>query len=340
MFNEDKSLDKKRIRKIVSQYEMPDTWRSIWQITNTILPYIILFYLMLISFSISIWFTLILSIPTAGFMVRTFILFHDCGHGSFFKSRKANMILGNVTGILTFTPYQAWKHDHAIHHATAGDLDRRGTGDVATWTMEEYLEAPWWKKAGYRIMRSPLILFTVGSALLFVVFQRIPRPSQKKRERNSIFLTNLYLAFFITALITIFGWKAYLLAQLPVMLLGSSAGVWLFYVQHNFEGTYWERNDKWDYFKASMKGSSYYKLPAILQWFSGNIGSHHIHHLSANIPNYYLRKCYKENSIFHVKPITLISSLKSLRLRLWDEKNRRLIGWRELRRYRQASTSV
>jgi len=332
-------LDKKKLRQIVSQYAVPDIWRSLWQISNTLIPYVALFYLMLRSVAVSYWLTLALSIPTAGFMVRTFIIFHDCGHGSFFKSRKANTILGNITGILTFTPYQRWKHDHAIHHATAGDLDRRGTGDVGTWTVEEYIAAPWWKKIGYRIMRNPIILFTIGAMIVFAVTQRVPLASQGKRERSSVWWTNLALVILVAGLIGLFGWKTYLLVQIPVLLLGTSAGVWLFYIQHNFEGTYWERNDKWDFFMASMKGSSYYRLPAILQWFSGNIGYHHIHHLSARIPNYNLPKCYKENPIFHVKPITLLSSLKSLRLRLWDEEKRQLVGWKDLKHYRKASAT-
>ena len=332
-------LDKKKLRKIVSSYAVPDVWRSLWQVVNTLIPYVVLFYAMLRSVEYSLWLTMALSIPTAGFMVRTFIIFHDCGHGSFFKSRKANTILGNITGLLTFTPYQRWKHDHAIHHATAGDLDRRGIGDVGTWTVDEYIAAPWWKKIGYRIMRNPIILFTIGAMIVFVFTQRVPLPSQGKRERSSVWWTNVALVMLVGGLIWIFGWKTYLLVHIPVLLLGTSAGVWLFYIQHNFEGTYWARNDKWDFFMASMKGSSYYRLPAILQWFSGNIGFHHIHHLSARIPNYNLPKCYQENPIFHVKPITFWSSMKSLQLRLWDEKSRQLVGWKILKQYRKASAT-
>lgn len=333
-------LDKNRLRKTVKQYAVPDRRRSIWQVSNTLIPYFALFYLMLRSAAISYWLTLALSIPTAGFMIRTFIIFHDCGHGSFFKSRKANTVLGNITGILTFTPYQRWKHDHAIHHATAGDLDRRGIGDVGTWTVEEYLEAPLWKKIGYRIMRNPLILFTIGAVIVFAFVQRVPLASQGKRERASVWWTNLALAVMIGLLTWTFGWKTYLLVQGLILLLGTSVGVWLFYVQHNFEGTYWERHDRWDYFMASMKGSSFYQLPAVLQWFSGNIGFHHIHHLSAKIPNYNLPKCYRENPIFQVKPITLLSSLRSLRLRLWDEKNHRMVGWRVLKRNNQTPSNA
>ena len=270
-------------------------------------------------------------------MVRTFIIFHDCGHGSFFKSKKANTWMGRITGLLTYTPYYRWRHDHAIHHATAGDLDRRGKGDVYTMTVEEYLAIPWWKKLGYRIMRHPVFMFLFGSLIVFVAAQRIP-PRKGKREITSVWMTNLSLAIYITGMSFLFGWKAYLFVQLLVIFFGASVGIWLFYVQHNFEGVYWERREQWDYFKASMQGSSFYKLPAVLNWFTGNIGYHHIHHLGAKIPNYNLPKAFKENPIFHVKPVTLWSSFKSLTLRLYDEKTRKLVGWSVLKRYRSMTS--
>jgi omega-6 fatty acid desaturase (delta-12 desaturase) len=329
--NRNLAFDKSRLREIVSNYTVPDTWKSLWQVANSVVPFVGLFALMLFSVRVSPWLTVLLAFPTAGFMVRTFIIFHDCGHGSFFKSKRANAIVGNITGVLTFTPYQRWRRDHAIHHATAGNLDKRGTGDVSTWTVDEYLEAPWYKKFGYRVMRNPVILFTVGAVLTFTIFQRFPLASKGKRERASVWWTNLALVVIITLLVWLFGWKTYLFVQLLVTLLGTSVGVWLFYVQHNFEGTYWERQEHWDYFVASMRGSSFYKLPAVLQWFSGNIGFHHIHHLSAKIPNYNLPKCYQENPDFQIKPITLLSSFKAMRLRLWDEKNKRMVGWEALK---------
>jgi acyl-lipid omega-6 desaturase (Delta-12 desaturase) len=324
-------------REIVARYARPDLWRSLWQMVNTLIPYFALWYVMIFSVHISYWLTLALSIPTAGFMVRTFIIFHDCGHGSFFKSQKANNTLGVFTGILTFTPYFKWRHDHAIHHATASDLDNRGVGDVKTMTVKEYLAAPWWKKAAYRIFRNPLIMFTIGSFLVFVVTSRIPVRTDAKRERNSVWWTNLALAVMIGLMIWLVGWKTYLLVQLPVLFLGTSAGVWLFYVQHNFDPTYWERHNKWQFVKAGFEGSSFYKLPAILQWFSGNIGFHHIHHLSPKIPNYKLPKAYKENPIFHVTPMTIVASLSSLRMRLYDEEQRMMVGWNVLKRVRRSS---
>ena len=324
-------------RPVVAKYARPDSWRSIWQIVNTLIPYFALFYLSIRSLAISFWLTLPLSILTAGFMVRTFIIFHDCGHGSFFKSREANKWLGRITGFLVFTPYQRWTHDHAVHHATAGNLDRRGKGDVYTMTVQEYLEAPWWKRFGYRVMRQPVFMFIFGSLIVFVVTQRIP-PAEGKREQASVWWTNLALAVWVTGMSFLFGWKAYLAVQLLVIFFGASVGIWLFYVQHNFEDAYWERHAKWDFLKAGLQGSSFYKLPAVLQWFTGNIGYHHIHHLSPKIPNYKLPKAFKENPIFHVKPLTFWSSFKSLTLRLYDEKARKLVGWCVLKRYRSMTS--
>ena len=338
--NQVPQADKSRWHEIVVRYAQADLTRSLWQMVNTLIPYFALWYLMIYSVHISYWLTLLLSIPTAGFMVRTFIIFHDCGHGSFFKSKKANDALGIFTGILTFTPYFEWRHEHAIHHATSSDLDRRGVGDVKTMTVKEYLAAPWWKKFAYRTFRNPLILFTFGSFITFTFAQRFPGKTSGKRERASVWWTNLALVGLISLLVWLVGWKTYLLVQLPVLLLGTSAGVWLFYVQHNFDPTYWERHNKWEFVKAGFEGSSYYQLPAILQWFSGNIGFHHIHHLSPKIPNYKLPKCYRENPIFHVPPMTLRASLSSLKMRLYDEERRIMVGWEALKQYQRKSVSA
>jgi len=309
-------------RPVVAKYARPDLWRSIWQLLNTLVPYFVLFYLSMRSLEISFWLTLPLSILTAGFMVRTFIIFHDCGHGSFFKSKQANRWVGRITGFLVFTPYQRWTHDHAIHHATAGNLDKRGKGDVYTMTVQEYLEAPWWKRFGYRIMRQPVFMFFFGSLIVFVITQRIP-PGKGKREIASVWWTNLALAIWITLMSFLFGWKAYLIVQLLVIFFGASVGIWLFYVQHNFEGAYWERHDKWDFLNAGLQGSSFYKLPAVLQWFTGNIGFHHIHHLSPRIPNYRLEECYDSSPVFQteVRSVGLFEALRMIRLHLIDEAN-------------------
>lgn len=318
-------------RQIVAKYQTPDLRRSMWQLVSSLAAYFGLLTLMYFSLDVSYWLTLLLAIPAAGFMVRLFIIFHDCGHQSFFASRRLNDLVGAITGVITFTPYYRWRHAHAIHHATAGDLDRREVGDVWTMTVKEYLEAPKSKQIAYRIYRNPLIIFTLGAWLSFILGQRIPLKEKSKRELMSILYTDLaLLAVFVVVALTI-GLGDFLLVLTPVLMLGTSAGIWLFYVQHQFEGVYWERHEDWDFVDAALKGSSFYKLPKILQWFSGNIGFHHIHHLSPKIPNYKLEQAYKENELFHIQPITLRSSMRSLRFRLWDEDNRQLVGFGHLK---------
>jgi len=322
-------------KRIVAQYQKPDIKRSVWQIINSLVPYLILWALMAYSLHISYWLTLLLAFPAAGFMIRLFIIFHDCGHGSFFKSQKANDAVGIVTGILTFTPYYQWRHHHAIHHATAGDLDRRGVGDVKTITVAEYMAAPWWQRLGYRIMRNPLFLLTIGSTFVFLIAHRFPGKVGGRRERQSALWTDLALFGIIAAVSALIGFWNYWLIQLPILMIGSGLGVWLFYVQHNFEGTYWERHPQWNFALAGLQGSSYYKLPRLLQWFTGNIGFHHIHHLSPKIPNYRLEECHNASQLFQVPPLTIRRSLKSLWYRFWDEKERRMVGVEALKRYRQ-----
>ncbi|MBN2388401.1 MAG: fatty acid desaturase [Anaerolineales bacterium] len=323
------------LRSLLTHYQVSDWRRSLGQVLNTLIPYMALWALMVLSLRVSYWLTLALALPTAGFMVRTFIIFHDCGHGSFFASKKANTVVGILTGILTFTPWTRWWHDHAIHHATSGDLDRRGVGDVYTMTVAEYLAAPRWKKIGYRLMRNPFNLFVIGAPIVFAVVQRIPLRGSGKRERASVWWTNLALVVLIGLLIWLVGWEAFLLVQIPVFWLGTAAGVWLFYMQHQFEGVYWERHEKWNFFAAGLMGCSYYRLPRLLQWFTGSIGFHHIHHVSARIPNYRLEACYRENPVLQgPATLTLLSSLKSLRLRLYDEATHQLVGWEVLKRSR------
>jgi omega-6 fatty acid desaturase (delta-12 desaturase) len=326
-------------REIVSVYAKPDLRKSSWQVVNTLVPFFALFYLALRCLEVSLWLTVPLTILTAGFLIRSFIIFHDCGHGSFFKSQRANDWVGVITGLLAFTPYHRWKHSHAIHHATSGDLDRRGTGDVYTMTVREYVEAPWWKRVGYRVMRNPVALLVIGPLIVFVLAERVP-PARGRREIASVWWTNLTLAAMVMLMGTVFGWRAYLTVQLLVLFFATSTGVWLFYVQHNYEGVYWARHAQWDFFTASLGGSSFYKLPAVLQWFTGNIGFHHIHHLGSKIPNYNLPRAYRENPIFHVKPLTLRSSLKCLAWRVYDEAGQRLAGWEAVRRYRKQAAAA
>ncbi len=323
-------------KKIVARYQTPSVGRAIWQIVNTLVPYAALWYLMYLSLTISYWLVVPLAVLAGAFLVRTFIIFHDCGHGSFFKSQTANHIWGAITGVLTFTPYYHWRWEHSIHHSSSGDLDRRGTGDVWTLTVQEYLESSRWKRFSYRLVRNPFILFVIAPLFLFVIWQRIPNPKANLRERLSVYWTNLALLVMAAGLIWAFGWKAYLVIQLTVLMVAGTTGVWLFYVQHQFEGVYWERGENWDYAMAALKGSSFYKLPRLLQWFSGNIGFHHIHHLSSRIPNYHLEKCHKAEPLFQtVKPITLFGSFKSFTFRLWDEQRRTLVGYGHLRALRK-----
>ncbi|HSE43495.1 MAG TPA: fatty acid desaturase [Acidobacteriota bacterium] len=288
------------------------------------------------SLSVSYWITALLLIPAAGLFVRIFIIFHDCCHNSFFNSRRANDILGFITGFLTFTPYRDWQQKHAIHHANAADLDRRGMGDVWTLTVQEYLESSLWKKFAYRLARNPFILFVIAPLFLFLIQYRVPSFGTDKRARYSVLWTNLAILGIASAISSLFGIRSYLIIQLAIMIVAGSAGVWLFYVQHQFDGVYWARHSNWDYAKAALQGSSFYKLPKILQWFSGNIGFHHVHHLSPRIPNYNLEMCHKADPLIEsVKPVTLLSSLKSFRFRLWDEELQIPVGYGHLRTVRK-----
>ncbi|MBC8094775.1 MAG: fatty acid desaturase [Akkermansiaceae bacterium] len=323
-------------KQVVARYQKPSLRASLWQITNTVIPFLGLWVLMYFTHQISWWLTVPLAVLAGGFMVRLFIIFHDCGHGAYFKSPRANHIVGAMTGLLTFTPYFHWRWEHAIHHSTSGDLDRRGVGDVWTMTVQEYLQSSRWKRFAYRLARNPFILFLIAPLFLFLVIQRFPASKAGKKEILSVYLTNLGLAAMAGMLTLAFGFKAYLLIQLIIVAVASSAGVWLFYVQHQFEGVYWQRGEDWDYATAALQGSSFYKLPKILQWFSGNIGFHHIHHLSPRIPNYHLEKCHNAEPLFQtVPPVTLLSSFKSFTFRLWDEQRRRLVGYGHLRTLRR-----
>lgn len=317
--------------KVVMKYNFPSNFKSWWQVVNSVVPYFLLWTLMVYSLDISYWLTLLLSVFAAGFLVRIFIIFHDCGHGSFFKSDRLNKIVGMPCGLLVFTPYHKWHRDHKEHHATVGNLDKRGIGDVYTLTVEEYKNLSQWKKFSYRFYRNPFFLIGIAPLLLFLIQFRLPKSYMNRREQLYVYISNLVIAGGILLVIWAIGWKAYLLIQLPIIYIASVHGVWLFYVQHQYESVKWERADKWDYKTIALQGSSYFKLPFLLQWFTGNIGFHHIHHLSPKIPNYKLAKCHKENSMFHdIKPITFFSSLRSLGLRLWDERKKKLVGFNEI----------
>jgi omega-6 fatty acid desaturase (delta-12 desaturase) len=277
----------------------------------------------------SYWIILCLGILAAGLLVRIFIFFHDCAHQSFFASRRANTLLGYVCGILTFTPYEEWRKSHGIHHNTAGDLDRRGKGDVWTLTTNEFKVAPKLKRFWYRFFRNPFVLLCFGPAYLFLVSYRYPHKGARQRQRYSVIITNTaILAIIVVASLTI-GFKVYALIQFPVIFLAGVIGVWLFYIQHQFEGVSWKRHENWDPISASLQGSSYYKLPKVLQWLTGNIGLHHIHHLRSRIPNYNLQKAYDDTKAFlDVEPLTIRKSISCLQLKLWDEKGQKLVGFK------------
>lgn len=319
-------------KEIVARHQQARSGRASWQIINSFGPYILLWFMMYFTRTISWWLSLPLAILAGGFLLRVFIIFHDCGHGSFLKSRIANETVGFIAGVFTFTPFHHWRWEHAIHHATSGHLDKRGTGDIWTMTVQEYLESSRWKRFAYRLARNPVILFLVAPFYIFIIKHRFAKREAGRRERQSVYWTNLAVLGMCAGLAWLFGLKTYLLLQLIILVVSGSSGVWLFYVQHQFEGAYWEHGDNWDYTAAALQGSSFYRLPPVLQWFSGNIGFHHIHHLSSRVPNYNLERCHRAHPLFQgVKPVTLCSSLKSLAFRLWDEQHRRLVGFRHLR---------
>jgi acyl-lipid omega-6 desaturase (Delta-12 desaturase) len=314
-------------RSLLTPYERPVLRHSLGQIASSFLPYFALWALMAAASTVSPWLALALVPLAAGFLVRIFIIGHDCGHGSFFASRTANDALGFIAGVLTFTPYHYWRHHHAIHHATSGNLDRRGVGDIWTLTLNEYRALSPPRRLAYRIQRNPFVLFGFGPIYLFFFRHRYAARHDELRWHRSVLWSNLGLLAVAVGMSALLGWKTYLLIQLPVMFLGGMVGIWLFYIQHQFEGAYWQSGERWNYLTSALRGGSYYRLPRLLQWFSGNIGFHHIHHLSPRIPNYELEPCHRENPRFHDVPtLTLRSSLRSIGLRVWDEEQGRMVG--------------
>ena len=318
-------------RPIVVKFQQSSLWRALWQLSNTLGGYALVWALIYYVINISWWIAIPLACLGAGFVVRTFIIFHDCGHGSFFKSTRANNLVGFITGVITLTPFFHWRWEHNIHHASSGHLDKRGIGDVLTLTVQEYLESSLWKRLAYRLARNPFILLGVAPLYLFLIRQRFPSAKANNRERASVYWMNMAIFCMAVGMSLIFGVKNYILIQLIITATAGAAGVWLFYVQHQFDGVYWERGENWNYTKAALEGSSFYKLPRVFQWFSGNIGYHHIHHLSTRIPNYNLARCHKAHPLFQaVKPVTFFQSFQSFTFRLWDEPRRKLVSFRHL----------
>ncbi len=314
----------------LSDYRKPTTVTAVWQLLNTFLPYCGLWILMVLSIQHDYPYavTLSLALIAALFLLRLFILFHDCVHGSLFPNKTANTFFGHALGLLVFTPFDDWRFSHLRHHTTYANLDARGFGDIWTMTRTEYQEAGPLKNLSYRLYRSPVVLIGLGALFSFMLRFRLPARKSKRKERVSVLFTNLLIFLVILAASLTMGWQTYLLIQLPVIWLAGSMGIWLFYVQHQFEGGYWARKNDWDPMRAAMEGSSFYKLPEVLRWFSANIGYHHVHHLNPRIPNYRIKDCYDAIPELRDKqPLSIRKSLPGIHLKLWDEEHEELVAF-------------
>lgn len=320
--------------RLLAPYRQQRHGRAAFELLVTLPPFVGLWLLMLWSLGVGYWLTLLLSLPAAGFLVRLFMIQHDCGHGSFFARRWANDALGRLLGVLTLTPYAYWRRNHAVHHATSGNLDRRGTGDIDTLTVREYQAMPRWRRALYRLSRHPVTILGIAPLWLFVARHRLPRDLWRAGGRQgwiSVLGTNLAIGLVVAGLVALIGWQAFLAVQLPITVLGSTIGVWLFYVQHQFEETAWDADGEWDALEGALHGSSHYDLPAPLRWFTANIGIHHVHHLASRIPSYRLNEVLNNHpELREVSRLTLWQSLGCLRLALWDEDGRRLVRFRDV----------
>ncbi len=335
----DQTAAREAIEKL-KRYCRPSHSRALLQLANTAIPFVLIWALMVKSLQWSYALTLLLAVVNAFLFIRLFIFQHDCGHGSFFSSQKANDILGSILGCLTLIPYHYWRKTHAIHHATHGDLSRRGVGDVDTLTVREFEAMSRLGRFGYRLQRHPLILLTVGPIYQFLLKHRLPldAPFSWRREWRSVHLTNVVLVAVTIVMASTIGLGAFVAVHLPIALIAGAIGVYLFYVQHQFEETFWEDPEQWDFYRAAVEGSSFFDLPPALHWLTGNIGYHHIHHLASRIPNYHLPRCLRENPELReaARKLTLRSSWGCMKLKLWDEESRRLIEFGEWRR-RQAT---
>jgi acyl-lipid omega-6 desaturase (Delta-12 desaturase) len=332
------TLDSRTLIRDLAAYREPNSARSVFELLITVVPFVLLWALIWVALDAGYWIGLALAVPAAGFLIRLFMIQHDCGHGSFFRHRSMNDWTGRVIGVLTLTPYEYWRRSHALHHASSGNLDRRGIGDIDTLTVREYLALPRWRQILYRMYRHPLVMFGVGPVYLFVLRHRLPMGlmSSGWQPWVSAMATNAALAILVAAMIWIAGAGLFLLVQLPITLLAASVGVWLFYVQHQFEHTFWEHNDGWTFQEAALHGSSHYDLPAVLRWFTANIGVHHVHHLSNRIPYYRLPQVLRDHpQLAAVGRLTLLQSFGCVRMVLWDESRRRLISFREIHAWRR-----
>jgi omega-6 fatty acid desaturase (delta-12 desaturase) len=322
-------LDARAWTRVLARYRNPSNARSIVEIGITVVPLVLLWLLMWATLDLGYWLSMLFVVPTAGFLVRLFMIQHDCSHGSFFRHRLANDWIGRAIGVITMTPYDLWRRTHAIHHATSGNLDRRGFGDVDTLTVREYWARSRWGRIRYRLYRHPLVMFGLGPAYIFFLQHRLPVGLMREGWEPwvSTMATNLAIAVVIATLSWFTGIKAFLLVHLPIMLIAGSIGVWLFYVQHQFENTTWENDPAWKFHTAALHGSSHYDLPGILAWFTANIGVHHVHHLCSNIPYYRLSRVLRDHpELRGVSRLTLLESFRCVRLVLWDETQRRLVS--------------
>jgi omega-6 fatty acid desaturase (delta-12 desaturase) len=320
-------------KAVLAPYARPRLGRSIVDIATSIVPYLAFSVLMYLALGVSGWLVVALTIPTAGFLLRTFVVFHDCTHGSLLPSKRANAIVGGVLGLMVLSPFRRWRHDHAVHHASSGDLERRGVGDLPTLTVAEYRDRTPRGRAAYRVFRNPLVMFGFGPIIAMMIGPRIATRAQRPRMRHSVLLTDLAIAAVVGALCWLIGWSDFLLVWAPPALLAGSAGIWLFYVQHQFEDAYWAHGEQWSYLDAALRGSSYLRLPGVLRFFTGNIGFHHLHHLNSRIPNYNLPRAHDENPMFHEVPtISLLDGLRAVRLKLWDEERGRMVTFAQARR--------
>ena len=327
-------IDSQLLTRALIRYHKPDPKRAMFEVAVTAGPLVLLWVLMWLSLPVGYWLTLLLAIPAAGFMVRLFLIQHDCGHGAFFIHRGTNNWVGRVLGVLTLTPFDYWKRNHSIHHATSSNLDRRGIGDIDTLTVEEYRAKPWLGRMLYRIYRSPPVMFGIGPAYMFLIQHRWPvwQTREGWQPWVSTMATNAAIAALVAVMMYLVGVGPFLMVHLPIMLMAASMGVWLFYVQHQYESVAWARDSNWEHQSAALAGSSYYDLPGVLRWMTANIGIHHVHHLNSRIPYYRLPQVLKDHpELKSMGRLTLLQSLSSIRLALWCEQRGKLISFREKR---------